>query len=67
MNAYKRARRTARLTAQEAAQRIGVSISSVFAWESGKTSPTAIHLRQMAQVYGSSADDLIKDERREDK
>lgn len=57
---YKIIRKRAGMTAQEVATKIGVSISTVFSWESGKTSPDSTNVIQLARLYGCTADDLIK-------
>lgn len=57
---YKRIRKDAGMTAQEAANKIGVSISTIFSWESGKTSPDSTRVIQLANLYGCTADELIK-------
>lgn len=57
---YKEMRREAGLTAQTAATRIGVSISTIYSWESGKTSPDSIRVIQLANLYGCTADELIQ-------
>lgn len=57
---YKRIRREAGMTAQEVATKIGVSISTLFSWESGKTSPDSTRVIQLAGLYGCTADELIK-------
>lgn len=62
MNSYKSARIKAELTAQKAAEELGVAISSVYAWESGKFSPSGSAIAKMTKLYGVSADELIKSE-----
>jgi len=56
---YKNIRKRVGLTAQEVATRLGVSISTVFSWESGKTSPDSVFVAQLARLYGCTADELI--------
>lgn len=48
------ARVNAELTQSEAAERIGVSRSTIVNWESGKTSPDARVFRKIADVYNIS-------------
>ena len=57
---YKSIRKSVGMTAQEVATKIGVSISTVFSWESGKTSPDSTNVIQLAKLYGCTADELIK-------
>lgn len=57
---YKRIRREVGMTAQEVATEIGVSISTLFSWESGKTSPDSTYVIQLANLYGCTADELIR-------
>ena len=57
---YKKIRKDVGMTAQEVATKIGVSISTLFSWESGKTSPDSIFVIQLANHYGCTADELIK-------
>ena len=57
---YKRIRKEVGMTAQEVATKIGVSISTIFSWESGKTSPDSTRVIQLANLYGCTADELIK-------
>ncbi len=56
---YKAFRTKAGMTAQEVATKIGVSISTLFSWESGKTSPDSVYVAQLAELYGCTADELI--------
>lgn len=56
---YKRIRKLRGMTAQAVATEIGVSISTLFSWEAGKTSPDSVYIAKLAKLYGCSADDLI--------
>ena len=56
---YKNIRKRAGMTAQEVATKLGVSISTIFSWESGKTSPDSIFIAELAKLYGCTADELI--------
>lgn len=58
-NSYKTCREKSGLTAQEVAGLVGVAISSVYNWEHGKTTPDAVVIVKLAQLYGVSADQLI--------
>lgn len=57
---YKEIRKQVGMTAQEVATRLGVSISTLFSWESGKTSPDSTFVVLLARLYGCTADELIK-------
>lgn len=63
---YRRLRMLASMSAQEAADRIGVSKTNVLAWERGKTRPRVARLKKIAAVYGCSVADLIDDEPRKE-
>lgn len=61
-NGYKRCRIRAGLTAQEVAEKLDCAISSVFNWESGRNSPSAVTIAKLAELYHCSADELIGNE-----
>ena len=57
-----RTRLQPRLTAQEVATQLGVSVSSVFNWDNGRTEPT-LKVRQMlklCQLYQCSLETLAQ-------
>lgn len=56
---YRQARRDAGITAESAAAKLGVSITTLFSWEREDTKPNANNLRDMAQLYGVTADYLL--------
>lgn len=58
---FAKARENAGLTVAEAARRLNVSTSAVCQWESGKTFPEARRLAQLADVYGVTVDDLLRE------
>ncbi len=45
-------------TPTEAGAKIGVSVATVYNWETGKTEPKASQLRKLARVYGVSMDEI---------
>jgi len=45
-------------TQLELANRLGVTPSTVYSWERGRYEPAASKLRQLAQVFGISMDDI---------
>lgn len=55
----KAARVNARLSQQDAAERIGVAVSTLRNWEAGKTFPTQPKIEKMCEVYGISFDVLF--------
>lgn len=56
---YRKAREAAGIRPERAATELGVSISTLFNWERGDTSPDADKLRCMAKLYKVSADELL--------
>lgn len=56
---YKRIRKERGMTAQDVSTKIGVSISTLFSWESGRTSPDSVYVAKLASLYGCTADELI--------
>lgn len=56
---YRACRQACKLSMQAAATSLGVSIATLSRWERGETSPDAVRLRAMAELYGVSADTLI--------
>lgn len=59
---YKACRLKANMSQQYAASAIGVGIATLSRWENGKTSPDAVQVRAMAELYGVTADALIAEE-----
>lgn len=55
----KAARVNAGLTQREAAERIGVDVSTIVKWEAGKTSPKATQLQKLCDVYGVDSVDSL--------
>lgn len=56
---YREAREAVGLTAQVAATKIGVSITTLISWENGKTSPNAESVICLCKLYGCTADELL--------
>ena len=56
---FKEARQMMKLTAVEAADRLGVSQAALSSWESGRKSPTIENLIGMADIYGVTTDYLL--------
>ena len=59
MNTFARLRRLASLSAQEAADRLGVTKACVLHWEAGRCAPQVSRLSKIAALYGCSVADLI--------
>lgn len=55
----KAARVNAEMSQREAAERIGVNVSTVIKWENGKTSPKAVQLQKLCDVYGVESVDFL--------
>ena len=56
---YRKAREEAGVRAERAAAELGVSITTLYAWERGETSPDADKLVAMANLYGKKVDYLL--------
>lgn len=46
-------------TPADAASRIGVSVATIYNWETGKTEPKASQFRKLAEVYGVKMEEVI--------
>lgn len=57
---FKKARRDARLSLREAGKLLGVSAQAISQWETGKTKPRADILPLVADLYGTTVDELLK-------
>lgn len=55
----KAARVNANMSQQEAAHRIGVAVSTLRNWESGKTFPNQPRIEKLCEVYGITFDVLF--------
>lgn len=55
----KAARVNARLSQGEAAERIGIAVSTLRNWETGKTFPTKPKIDKICEVYGIEFDVLF--------
>lgn len=56
---YRKAREQAGIKAERAAAELGVSITTLFNWERGDTSPNAQNIYDMARLYGTTANYLL--------
>lgn len=59
---FVKAREAAGLSIAEAAQRLGITPAAIYQWESGDTFPDGRRLPEIARVYGTSVDELLKEE-----
>lgn len=50
------------LTAEEAAQKVGVHPNSLLMWERGETEPLGKSLLKLSEIYQKSPDWLLKDD-----
>ena len=62
--AFKRERQKARLTQEQASERLNISLRSLQAYEKGESTPSLAKAVKMARLYGCKVDDLT--ERKED-
>ena len=56
---YRKAREEAGIRAERAAAELDVSITTLFNWERGETSPDADKLVVMSSLYGKKVDYLL--------
>lgn len=56
---YRQARNDAGIKPERAAVQLGVSLHTLYNWERGDTKPDANNIRDMARLYGVSADYLL--------
>lgn len=56
---YREARESSGLKPEEVCVKLGISIGTLYNWESGKTVPGANDVRNMAELYAVSADYLL--------
>ena len=59
---FRGAREKAGMSANKAAQAIGVSRAAISVWESGKGMPLSENLLKLAKLYDCSVDDLLRKE-----
>lgn len=59
------ARRNAGLSQALVAEKFGISAAAVSQWETGKTIPRGEKLREIAEMYGCSVDELLADNKEE--
>ena len=60
---FKNARINASLTVKQVQERLGVSDATVYLWETGKMFPRVSRLIEIADLYGVTVEELLKDEK----
>jgi len=61
MISLKGARADKNLTAKEVAETLGISMESIYQWESGKRMPNSLTLKRLCELYGRSMDEIKLD------
>lgn len=54
------ARKKARMTQKELAQRLGIAQKDISYWENGIYTPSALRLREICKELGASADEILE-------
>ena len=62
-NKLKVLRKQFNLTQEEMAERLDVSRQAITKWESGEGMPDIDNLKQIAELFGTTIDDLVADEK----
>ena len=57
------AREKAGLTQREVAEKLNIDQSAVSLWENGKNNPRTALLTAIAELYGCTVDDLLKEDK----
>ena len=55
-----RLRKEAGFSQEELAEKLGVSRQAVSKWETGKADPSTTNLIELAKLYGTSPEELLK-------
>lgn len=53
------ARTAANMTAEEAAEKVGVHVNALLRWEQGEAEPMGSNLVKLSKLYGKSPDYLL--------
>lgn len=59
MNSVKRARYRAGVSVKDAADRLGISRAAIYQYERGELTPGAVIAKGLADLYGTTVDDLL--------
>ena len=62
MRGFKRNRKTAKLRQDDVAKALGLSSNTISMWETGRALPRADMLTKIADLYGCTVDDLLRDD-----
>ena len=58
---FKRAREKCGMTQHEVAKHLGIDQSAVCLWETGKTKPRTSQLLKIAELYGCTVEELLRE------
>lgn len=58
----KESRKAAGIKINDAAKSLNVTRQTIFYWERGTVKPETHRLKEIAELYGCTIDDLLKDE-----
>lgn len=59
---FKQRREAAGLTVLNAAKVLGVSDAAIYMWETGQMLPKTSRLKEIAEAYGCTIDELLREE-----
>lgn len=59
---FRSARKKAGISVLEAAEKLGLSDVAIYMWETGQTKPRTDKLVKLAEIYGCTVDDLLRND-----
>lgn len=59
---YRKAREAAGLSIKEVSEKLNVSRVSIWSWETGNWNPKLETIKSMANLYGVTVDELLKED-----
>lgn len=59
---FLKARKAAGLTQAQAAKLLGITDATISQWENGETKPKTSRLAKVAEIYGCTIDELLKED-----
>ena len=62
MKNLRKYRKAAKLTGEQVAREIGVSSQTYWNWEQGRNEPGASKVKPLADLFGVSVEELLKEE-----